>query len=113
VHEKHQVEKIVQEAIVLAAAKNATGVRKVWLVIGDLLGFDEMSVRMYFELMAESTILEGAELEIVWARGQLNCPACEKNFEKKGSDLNCPDCGKQGTPTEIGKEFYIEDIETE
>ena len=34
-------------------------------------------------------------------------------FEKKLLSFDCPKCGGQGGPTDIGKEFYIESIEIE
>ena len=34
-------------------------------------------------------------------------------FEKKLLSFDCPKCGCQGGPTDIGKEFYIESIEIE
>jgi hydrogenase nickel incorporation protein HypA/HybF len=109
-HEHHQVEKLVQD---LLARNQGRKIRSVRLVMGDLLGFDETSVRLYFENFTENGPAEGAALNIRWVKGELHCAACAKNFVKIKSQLDCPDCGRQGTPTEVGKEFYLDEIVTE
>jgi len=108
-HEHHQVEKLVRE---LLAATEGRTIQSVQLVMGELLGFDEMSVRLYFENFTEGTPAEGAVLTVRWIRGELLCPRCLKNFVKYKSQLDCPACGRQGLPTEIGKEFYFESPRT-
>lgn len=109
-HEHHQVEKIVKDVLALAQKKNLGKISKVTLAMGDLLGFDDTSVGLYFESFTDGTIAEGAELTIKHIPGQLKCSACQKNFVKQKSNLNCPSCGQQGVPTEIGKEFFVENI---
>jgi hydrogenase nickel incorporation protein HypA/HybF len=106
-HEHHQVEKLVRE---LLAQNPDHRIKSVRLVMGELLGFDETSVRLYFENFTEGTPAEGAELRVRWIQGELQCPRCRNNFVKIKSALECPSCGKQGVPTEIGKEFFLEDV---
>jgi hydrogenase nickel incorporation protein HypA/HybF len=106
-HEHHQVEKLVKD---LMADTGGRKVRSLCLVMGDLLGFDETSVRLYFENFTENTPAEGAELNVRWVKGELYCTGCAKNFVKTGSRLDCPICGRQGTPTAVGKEFYLDEI---
>ncbi len=110
-HEHHQVEKIVKAVFQTAKEKNLAKVKKVNLLMGDLLGFDDTSVKLYFESFTDGTIAEGAELIIKHIPGQLKCSNCNKNFIKVRSDLSCPDCHRQGLPTDIGKEFAVESIE--
>lgn len=110
-HEHHQVEKIVKELLVEAAKKNLTKINKVVLAMGDMLGFDDISVGLYFENFTEGTLAENAVLEIKHIPGELNCPICKKNFVKKGSALDCPVCKVQGIPTDKGKEFFVANIE--
>ena len=106
-HEHHQVEKLVRE---LLAQNPDRKIKSVRLVMGDLLGFDETSVRLYFENFTEETPAEGAELSVRWIQGELQCPRCKKNFVKIKSQLSCPTCGEQGVPTGIGKEFFFEEV---
>ena len=106
-HEHHQVEKLVRDLI---AGTHGRKVKSLCLVMGDLLGFDEISVRLYFENFTENTPAEGAELNVRWVGSELHCPDCKKNFVKIKSQLDCPTCGRQGSPTAVGKEFYLEKI---
>jgi len=108
-HEHHQVEKLVRDLLAQAQGRK---VRRVRLVMGDLLGFDETSVRLYFDIFTENTPAEGAELNVRWVRGELHCPGCKNNFVKIKGQLDCPICGTQGAPTEIGKEFFVEEVLT-
>ena len=91
----------------------AEKVTKVKLVIGDYSGYVGDSVHMYFDLIAEGTLCEGAEVEIVHVKPKLKCPSCGCLFEKKMMSFACPQCGTDGEPTDIGKEFYIDSIEVE
>lgn len=109
-HEHHQVEKLVRDLLAQTPGRTVKSVR---LVMGDLLGFDETSVRLYFENFTENTPAEAAELDVRWVRGELRCPHCKKNFVKIKSNLDCPTCGQQGVPTDIGKEFYFEAVVTD
>ena len=43
----------------------------------------------------------------------VRCPACGALFERKPMSFACPECGTDGHPTDIGKEFYIDSIEIE
>ena len=69
--------------------------------------------RLYFDVIAEGTLCEGAEVEIVHVKPKLKCPSCGCLFEKKMMSFACPQCGTDGEPTDIGKEFYIDSIEVE
>jgi hydrogenase nickel incorporation protein HypA/HybF len=60
--------------------------------------------------MREGTLLSETELVIRHVPGYLHCNDCQKDFVKQKSQLDCPQCGKQGVPTEKGKEFYIEKV---
>jgi hydrogenase nickel incorporation protein HypA/HybF len=109
-HEHHQVEKLVEGLLCEARGRK---VRSLVLVMGNMLGFDETSVRLYFEHFTDGTPAEGAELTVRWIRGELHCPQCNKNFVKDRSRLDCPACGRQGVPTPTGKEFFFENVVAE
>lgn len=63
-HEYHIVEKIVNQAAEKAKSEGASRVTKITLALGELSGFAESSVRLYFETISEGTAAEGAELII-------------------------------------------------
>jgi len=112
-HEYHVMEKIVRTAEETAKRSNALKVLKVSLAVGKLTGFEDGSIRLYFETLAKGTILEGSELFIRHIEPKFKCASCDTLFDCKGSNFACTKCGQPGSPTEIGKEFYIEDMEIE
>ncbi|MDD5492515.1 MAG: hydrogenase/urease maturation nickel metallochaperone HypA [bacterium] len=63
-HEYHVIEPMVKEILKTAADRKAVKVVKVTLAMGDKTGFDEGSVKLYFETMGEGTLLAGAEVVI-------------------------------------------------
>ena len=102
-HEHHQVQGLIDQAIDLAKQQKLSKINKLTVVMGDGLGFDEGSVRLYFETLGEGTILEGAEIELKHIPVKLHCQHCQKDYLKQPKTLDCPDCGKQGVPTAVGK----------
>ena len=43
----------------------------------------------------------------------MKCDRCGRLFERKRFSFTCPYCGGDGSPTDIGKEFYIESVDLE
>jgi hydrogenase nickel incorporation protein HypA/HybF len=83
------------------------------LVVGELSGFIGDSIQLYFDIIAKGTLAENAELTIQYIKPKLKCKSCQKLFEREKFSFQCPFCGGEGLPSEIGKEFYIENIEVE
>lgn len=105
-----QIIKIAEKHCIKAGGNRVT---KVELVIGDYSGYVGESVQMYFDIIAEGTICDGATVEIEHIEPKLRCAECGELFKKRPLTFDCPSCGGQGEPTEIGKEFYIKSIEIE
>ncbi len=113
-HEYHIVEGVVNQIINKAQKSNAIKVTRVSLVMGELSGLDESSVRMYFENLSKDTILDGAELVINPAQTKLRCPTCDMVFDYKKGEFNCPHCGNLGVASQkSGKDFFVDNIEIE
>ncbi|MBQ9059631.1 MAG: hydrogenase maturation nickel metallochaperone HypA [Firmicutes bacterium] len=112
-HELPITERIIKIAGEHCRAGGASRVTKIHLVIGDNSGIVGSSVQMYFDVITEGTPCEGAELDIVRVRPKLRCKSCGCLFERALLSFSCPECGGDGEPTEIGKEFYIDTIEVE
>ncbi|MBF0484838.1 MAG: hydrogenase maturation nickel metallochaperone HypA [Candidatus Omnitrophica bacterium] len=109
-HEVHQVQKVVAEALATVKDKNIKNPTKAVLLVGELLGFDEGCIRLYWEQMIADTVLSNTVLEVKFTPALLECKICNIQYPKKGSDLQCPQCRKLGTLLPSGKEFFISEI---
>jgi hydrogenase nickel incorporation protein HypA/HybF len=112
-HEYPITLKIIEIAEAHARKENASRVVKVNLVVGDYSGFIGESISMYFNHISEGTLCEGAQIAIRRVVPQLKCKSCGEYFTRRPFSFECPHCGEEGGPTEIGKEFYIESIEVQ
>ena len=75
------------------ARKNNGRVHRIDLVVGEDSGFIGESIQMYFDVIAEGTLCEGAQLFIEGVKPQLRCEKCGKHFERKRFSFQCPYCG--------------------
>ena len=112
-HELPITQQIIKIAEENAKANSAVKVTKITIVVGEYSGFIGDSIGMYFDIISKGTMTEGAALEIINIKPKLLCESCGEYFERQRFSFECPKCGGQGGPTEIGKEFYIENIEIE
>jgi hydrogenase nickel incorporation protein HypA/HybF len=112
-HENHAVQNLVNQAIEKAILLNAKKVKKVIFGLGDLVGFDDGSIGLYYEQMTAGTPLEGAALEIKHYMPKLQCKDCSHIFEDPTREFKCPKCSSTALSLQSGKEFFLESIETE
>ena len=115
-HEYPITKNIIEVAARHAAAAVTDGgsvtVKKIALVIGEASGIVGDCIRLYFDIIAEGTVCEDAVLEIETVRPMLRCKVCGTLFVRKPFSFEC-ECGGEGAPTEIGREFYVKHIEVE
>lgn len=83
------------------------------LVIGEYSGLVGEAIQTYFDVITEGTVCEGAVCNFESIKPKLRCNKCGKLFTKQLLTFDCPYCDGQGEATEIGKEFYIKNIEIE
>ncbi|MGC4019372.1 MAG: hydrogenase maturation nickel metallochaperone HypA [Muricomes sp.] len=110
-HEYPITKRIIEIAEEFARENNAEDVKQINLVVGDYSGYVASSIDLYFEIIAEDSLCRNAVLNIERVKPMLNCTDCDRLFERKPFSFECPVCGGQGKPTDIGKEFYIKSIE--
>jgi hydrogenase nickel incorporation protein HypA/HybF len=110
-HEYPVTKQIIEIANEYAVKNNATEVKAINLVVGDYSGYVASSVELYFEIIAEGSICEKAKLNIKRVTPKLRCTKCGKLFVRKPFSFECPFCKGEGSPTDIGQEFYIKSIE--
>src|SRR3954451_14198211 len=82
------------EAVIAIATEHARGrpVAKVELQVGHLRQVVPSSLTFSFELLAEGTPLEGAELELEHVAAAGRCRACGTETELEAFPLQCGAC---------------------
>ena len=112
-HEASLAAQILETAEEHAREQGAVKVTAIHLVVGGDAGCDAGSLELYFEILSEGSLCEGARLEVEPVVPLLRCNACGKLFARKPFSFACPEpgCPGEGEPTEIGREFYIRSIE--
>ncbi len=112
-HEYAVTQSMINIALSEAQKAGASKILEIRLVIGDLSTIVDDSVQMYFDVMSEGTPAQGAKLVFNRVKAEFKCKSCGEVFVKPPKGFDCPKCGGLGTPTDRGKEFYIESLEIE
>lgn len=112
-HEYPVTKRIIEIAEEYAVKNDAKSIERINLVVGDYCGYVASSIELYFDIIAEGSLAEHAKLNIERVVPKLKCNSCGCLFEREPFFFQCPKCGGEGSPTEIGKEFYIKSIEIE
>lgn len=110
-HEYPITKRIIEIAEQFAKENNADEVKQINLVVGDYSGYVASSIDLYFGIIAEDSICRNARLNIERIQPRLKCNDCGELFVRKPFSFQCPECGGEGSPTDIGQEFYIKSIE--
>ncbi len=88
-------------------------VKGITIVLGELSGIVEESVRFCFEVVAADTTAKGAALTFQKVPAYLRCTQCALEFRLDNGDWACPQCGHLGGEVVQGRECYIESIDVE
>ena len=96
-----------------AAQHGCERVTRVSLKVGRLRAVEPQQLSSCFEMFAEGTVAEGAELhiDIVGVRGR--CRACATEFDVPRFRFECPNCGGNDVDVIQGQELYIESFEAD
>ncbi len=92
---------------------NLQKVSLVRLKVGDLTAIEPMTLTACFEVFAEGTVVEGAELSIERIPITGRCSECDLEFEIKNYDFRCPNCTGAKIEMLSGKELYIDSLDAE
>ena len=105
----------IAESIVRIAGQHANGrqVTKVYLKVGHLRQVVPSALTFGFEIVAQGTPIEGAELALEQIPASGKCRSCGAGSQLPGFPLQCRECG--GFDLEIieGEELYVESLEME
>ena len=103
----------ITQAVVDAVAERLgeRRVTRVRLSVGKLSGVVVDSVRFCFDLVAESTTLEGAVLEVDEPPGHCRCVDCATEFEVDDPLVLCPGCAGANVDVLSGRDMRIVSVE--
>lgn len=103
------------DAIVTIADEHARGrrVARVELQVGRLRQVVPDALTFAFELVAEGTAAEGAELALDDVSVVVECRACGAESEPESLPLACVRCGSLETEVVRGEEFTVTALELE
>ena len=91
-------------------AKQITGIN---LVIGEFASIVDDSVQFYWDLLADGTIAQGAQLHFERIPGEMTCTNCKHSFHPTDTDFACPKCASQFVNITKGDEFRVDSIDVE
>ena len=102
-------------SIVEIAGRHANGrrVTKVYLKVGHLRQVVTSALTFGFELVAQGTPVEGAELEVEEVPAVASCEACGAESHLKEFPLRCRACGGDDLRMLQGEELFVESLELE
>ena len=91
----------------------ARRVIQVRIVVGELTGVEDTTMKSCFEMYVQATPAEGARLTIERVPIKVRCRACGNEYETKIPFSECAVCGNKGIRIISGKELYIDSLEVE
>jgi hydrogenase nickel incorporation protein HypA/HybF len=112
-HEFGITEGIINIALDKAREAEATKIRQINLVIGELSGFVPDCIQFYFDLLGKDTIVQETELHFELRPAQLRCRNCSTIFHPQDTSWSCPECQSQSVEVVGGRELYVESLEVE
>jgi len=112
-HELAILEGMIQGIQEEAQARGFSRVLQVRLEVGRLSGAEVAALRFGFDVAAQDTVVEGAELEIIEIPGSGLCHACGAEVEIQARFDLCPACGDGFVTVTGGTELCIKDIDVE
>ena len=113
-HELSITQSILEIALRHGMQAQASKITALHLVIGQLSSVVDDSVQFYWDMIAEGTLAEGAQLNFERIPAQLECRECGHIYTLEANQLDgCPACESFKVKIIAGKEFRLESIEIE
>ena len=106
-HELGITQQIVE---IVAEHANGSPVKRVVVEIGKLTAVMPDAVRFCFDICAEGTVAESAELQIIETPGLAICRTCGADMELEHPFVRC-DCGSTELDWVAGEELRILEME--
>lgn len=112
-HELSLMRNVVKTVLMAAEGNHSSSIRSVTLLVGESRAFEEKWAQIYFDMLSENTIAEGARvvLETVPITGA--CLDCGEIYriDLKDKQCCCPKCGGKEYKVITGREMIVKNIE--
>ena len=112
-HELGITENIVNIALTKAGEAQASKIKQINIIIGEMSGFVADCIQFYFDSLSKDTIAQGAVLHFELVLAQLRCRNCSTTFTPQDTLWSCPKCRDRSVEISRGRELFIESIEVE
>ena len=112
-HEMPITESILKIVLEHAEKENASEVKQIHIVIGDLASIVDDSIAFYWDIISKGTIAEQAQLFFRRIPAEMKCIDCGHTYSPAKHELLCPECGSAKVQVTKGTEFFLEAIDVE
>ncbi len=110
-HETAIVEGLMRILQRQAAQHGVARITGVTVKVGRLRAVEPAQLVACFEMFAEGTVAEGAQLQVLSLAVRARCKACGTEFEVPRFRFQCPACGAGEVDVIQGQELYIDCFE--
>ena len=102
-------------AVIDTVERHAAGrrVTAVHLRVGHLRQVVPSALELAFELVAQGTPAEGAEVELVLVPAAVRCRGCGAESEQDAFPLRCAACGGLAVDVVRGEELLVDSLDVE
>ncbi|NCC51708.1 MAG: hydrogenase maturation nickel metallochaperone HypA [Spartobacteria bacterium] len=112
-HELSLAQAMVQEIEAALAKEHATALLSINIKIGALSGVEKEAFAFAFPIVAEGTLLAGADLLFEEVPAAVTCRDCGKVSSPDVHFLQCAHCASINVDIVGGREFMIQSLEIE
>ena len=112
-HELSLAEAINRTIKELCARSDWERVRRIVLKIGHMRQVNPELLSFAFNVVANGTVSEGADLSVLELPIVFQCHACGKETSGEGTTFMCLNCGSTDVELRSGMELTIESMEVE
>ncbi len=112
-HEMAIAEGVLDIALDYAKKNDATCIREIGLLIGEMSGVVVASLTFSFDMSAKGTLADGAKSQVKHVPLVGRCTKCGKEFHIEHYDFWCPECKDGVLKTISGREMQVEYLEVD
>ncbi len=110
-HEMSLAEGVLQLLEDAALSQGFTGVKTIWLELGQMAGVEKEALRFCLEVVTRDSLAHEARLEIIELPGQGWCMQCAETVAMTELFGACPQCGRHQVQVTAGSEMRVKELE--